>query len=66
MLILSKSKQKYAEMLHHNFTQCVCTGHTGVGHSHSVYIYIIYIYIYIYNELLILDDIKHFSTLKME
>ena len=23
-------------MLHHNFTQCVCTGHTSVGHSPAV------------------------------
>ena len=25
-------------MLHYNFTQCVCTGHTGAGHSPSVYV----------------------------
>ena len=31
--------QEYAEVLHHYFTQCVCTGHTGVGYSLSVYIY---------------------------
>ena len=24
VLILSRNKQEYAEVLHHNFTQCVC------------------------------------------
>ena len=33
-----RKKQEYAEVLRHYFTQCVCTGHTGVGHSLSVYI----------------------------
>ena len=28
-----RENREYAEVLHHNFTQCVCTGHTGVGHS---------------------------------
>ena len=27
------------EMLHHNFMQCVCTGHKNIRHSPSVYIY---------------------------
>ena len=37
VLILSESKQEYTEMLHHNFAQCVCTGHTSVEHSPSIY-----------------------------
>ena len=38
VLILSKNKQEYTEMLHHNFMQCVCTGHTDIGHSLLIYI----------------------------
>ena len=30
--------QEYAEVLHHYSTQCVCTGHTGVGYSPYIYI----------------------------
>ena len=26
-------------MLHHNFTQCVCIGHTSIEHALSLYIY---------------------------
>ena len=37
---LSETNQEYVEVLHHSFKQCVCTGHTGVGHSLSIYIYI--------------------------
>ena len=33
-----RKKQEYAEVLRHYFTQCVCTGHTGIGHSLSIYI----------------------------
>ena len=37
MLILSRNKQEYLEMLHHYFMQSVCTKHTGIGHSPSIY-----------------------------
>ena len=30
-----------------SFTQCVCTGHTSVGHYIFIFIYIIYIILYI-------------------
>ena len=33
-----KKNLEYSEVLHHNFTQCICTGHTGIGHSLSLYI----------------------------
>ena len=32
-----RKKQEYAEVLRHYFTQCVCTGHMGVGHSPYIY-----------------------------
>ena len=33
-----RKKARVCEVLRHYFTQCVCTGHTGVGHSLSIYI----------------------------
>ena len=51
MLILSEDKQKYAEMLCLNFTQCVCAGHMEhwttqcvcAGHMEHWTLYIIYV-----------------------
>ena len=33
-----RKKARVCEVLCHYFTQCVCTGHMGVGHSLSVYV----------------------------
>ena len=33
-----RRKARVCKVLHHYFTQCVCTGHTGIGHSLSIYI----------------------------
>ena len=38
MQILSEKRQEYVEVLRHYFTQCVCTGHAGIGHSLRIYI----------------------------
>ena len=40
MLILSKNKHDYMEMLLCKFMQCVCTVHMGVGHSLYLHAYI--------------------------
>ena len=40
MLGLSENKQEYAQMLYHNFMQCVCTGHIGIEHSNYIIKYV--------------------------
>ena len=36
-LLLSENKQEYMEILHHNFMQCVCTGHMNIEHILSLH-----------------------------
>ena len=62
-----RKKQEYAEVLRHYFTQCVCTGHTGVGHSLSIYIYyellVVYTCTYFRNFNVCKMNIRAYDTL---